>query len=170
MRQIKMPVLTRPWLNAAIVQMFSPISITFLMALMLRVYYERALIGQLLEEQNADEIKRIAPSGSISPLSCDHAIVEFADMVAYADQSRATFRKNVTMPFLRATIYELSLLALLAFFSFAPTWFVYALTTGQTTYLTAIGCAYFCYGLALPRALRLFTETTVKDDPRRKTK
>jgi hypothetical protein len=166
MRHIPMPCMRKPWARAALSQMICPFSITPVIAMAGIIHHERKVITQLQEDDDVEALKRLAPAGSISPMSCDAAVHEFIQLCGYAEQSKKVFIQNVTMPFLKATVYEFALLSLLLFFSLAPTWFVYALSIRQTTYAAAIACAAACYLVALPAALKLFTQTTLREDPR----
>ena len=167
MRKIPMPLMRHAWPLTALAQSLIPLFPNFMRILTIRISVERDALAKLIEESKTDKIKLFAPAGSLSPLSCDAAVVEIVELCEFADQSLKVFRQRVTMPFLKATLYELALLALLLIFSLAPTWFVYALTIGKATYVSALACTALCYLLALPRALKLFTHTTMTDPPPR---
>jgi hypothetical protein len=170
MRHIPMPCMDRPWIRAAVAQTVCSLSSSFLLVLAIKAGEERAILHDLKIKQETDRLKLIAPAGTITPFSCDEAIIEFIDLCGYAELSKSLFRKKATVPFLKATLYELSLLGMLLFFLVAPTWFVYALTTRETTYAAAIGCAVACYTLALPTTIKLFKQATLGVDPRNKAR
>jgi hypothetical protein len=168
MRHIPMPCMKNPWLRAAFAQTVCSLSSSFLLVLACKAGEERAILHELNTNADTDKLKLVAPAGTITPFSCDSAIVEFVDLCGYAERSRQVFRKHVTVPFIKATLYELALLCMLLFFLFAPTWFVYSLMARKTTYAAAIFCVAACYTLALPTTLKLFKQATLGIDPRRR--
>ena len=161
MRKIPMPFISRAWPRAAMAQVLIPFSMDFTIALATIIYMERQKLTELSTNGDYELLRKIAPSGSLSPLSCDAAVRELATICDLISTSSSNFQKEVTRPFLRASAYEFALLLLLAVFALMPTWFVYALAIGKATYASAALAAIFCYLIALPKALRLFTHTTL---------
>lgn len=162
MRHIPMPRMRRPWLRTALAQCILPISMDFMIGISNLVAQERKEFVRLKEEKG-DEFITIAPAGSLSPLSCDAAAFELVELCEYAQDSAKSFRKKVTIPFLIATGYELTLVVLLVFFALFPTWFLYGLAINKATYTGAILCSLLSYLFALPATLKIFRNTTMRN-------
>jgi hypothetical protein len=161
MRKVPMPFIYRAWPRAAMAQVLIPLSMDFTIALATIIHVERQKLAELAKDCDPELLKELAPAGSLSPMSCDAAVRELATICEMVAISKERFRQEVTWPFIRSSVYEFALLLLLAVFALMPTWFVYALTTGSTTYSSAALCAGFCYLFALPQALKLFKYTTL---------
>ena len=162
MRHVPMPRMRRPWLRTALAQCIIPISMDFMIGISNIVAHERKEFVRLKEDETND-FSKIAPAGSLSPLSCDAAAFELVELCGYAQDSAKAFRKKVTIPFLRATGYELLLVLLLVFFAFFPTWFLYGIAVNKATYTGAVLCSLLSYLFALPATIKIFKNTTMKN-------